>query len=218
MIKKFSIHLPFIISLSFTGLLLAFRIFYSESTTYVFLVWNLFLAWIPLLITSYLFELCHNPHLQRVLLIAWLLFFPNSLYIITDLIHLRERQNIPLWFDAILLFSAILNGMMMAYASINKIDIYLRSKFSLWKCNVILFICFFLSSFGIYLGRFLRLNSWDIFTAPLHLSAEIMERFIFPLHHPRTWGITIILTIFFNAFYFTAKKIPGLIIKPGNNL
>ena len=210
MIKKYSVHLPFFISMSFTGLLLVFRIFYSESITYLFLVWNLFLAWIPLVISSYLAKSHQSKYLQGVLSTGWLLFFPNSLYIITDLVHLRERQNVPLWFDSILLFSAILNGMMMAYGSLNKVENYLRLKFPHWKCNVILFTCLFLSSFGIYMGRFLRLNSWDIFTNPVHLGIEVTQRFIYPLDHPTTWGVTIILTIFFNIFYFSIKIIPGI--------
>ena len=213
MIKKYSVHLPFFISMSFTGLLLVFRIFYSESMTYLFLVWNLFLAWIPLVISSYLAKSHQNKYLLGLLLTGWLLFFPNALYIITDLVHLRERQNVPLWFDCILLFSAILNGMMMAYASLNNVENYLRLKFPNWKCNVILFICLFLSSFGIYMGRFLRLNSWDIFTNPLHLGSAVVQRFIFPFDHPTTWGITIILTIFFNVFYFSTKTMTGLKIK-----
>jgi len=212
MIKKYSVHLPFFISISFTGLLLVLRIFYSGSLTYLFLVWNLFLAWIPLIISSYINQ-SQNKYLQWLSLTGWLLFFPNSLYIITDLVHLRERQNVPLWFDCILLISSILNGMMMAYASLNKIENYLRLKLPRWKCNAILFICFFLSSFGIYLGRFLRLNSWDVFTNPSHLSSVITHRFMFPFVHPTTWGLTIILTIFFNVFYFSIKTIPALITK-----
>lgn len=211
--RKYSIHLLFFASMSFTGLLLAFRIFYSESSTYLFLVWNLFLAWIPLVISSCLSQSKQNQYVQWILLMGWLLFFPNALYIITDLVHLKIRQNVPLWFDSILLFSAILNGMMMAYASLNKIESFLRLKFSKWRCNAILISFLFLSSFGIYLGRFLRLNSWDVVTNPMYLISEILQRFIFPLDHPLTWGVTIILTIFFNVFYFSIKSIPGLIIK-----
>jgi uncharacterized membrane protein len=213
MIKKYSVHLPFFISMSFTGLLLVFRIFYSGSITYLFLVWNLFLAWIPLVISLYVAKFYQSKYLQGVLLTSWLLFFPNSLYIITDLVHLRERENVPLWFDSILLFSAVLNGMMMAYASLNKIENYLRLKFPHWKCNVILFMCISMSSFGIYIGRFLRFNSWDIFTNPVHLSTEVIQRFMFPFDHPATWGVTIILTIFFNVLYFSIKTIPGLLVK-----
>ena len=205
------VHL-LILSVGFTISLLLFRIFYSGSLVYIFFGWNLFLAAVPLAINSFLFR-TKNKNIQWLLFALWLLFFPNSLYIITDLVHLRERQNVPLWFDSILLVSAILNGMMMAYASLNKIENYLRLKFPQWKCNVILSACFFLSSFGIYIGRFLRLNSWDIFTNPRHLGSVVIHRFIFPFDHPTTWGLTIILTIFFNVFYFSIKTIPGLIVK-----
>jgi uncharacterized membrane protein len=98
---------------------------------------------------------------------------------------------------------------MLAYASLNKIENCVLIKLPHWKRNTILSICFFLSSFGIYIGRFVRLNSWDILISPFLLLEVVMHRFMFPLNHPTTWAVTIILTMFFNVFYFTIKQIGG---------
>ncbi len=89
-----------------------------------------------------------------MLFTAWLLFFPNALYIMTDLIHLKERGNVPLWFDVILIFSAAINGLIMAHISLQTVESFLQSKFNIQKSNLILFGCLFFGSFGVYSGDF----------------------------------------------------------------
>src|SRR4051812_1223502 len=94
--------------------LLLCRMLLSFSLTYGFLVWNLFLAMIPYLISTWIIvkqERIRKPHIIAVLTFLWLLFFPNAPYILTDLLHLRERQNIPLWYDLLLLLSFGWNGL-----------------------------------------------------------------------------------------------------------
>ena len=174
-----------VLSIGFTMLLIVFRVFYSERLMYLFFVWNLFLAGIPFGISAVLVRI-KKKYIQRLLFIVWLLFFPNALYIVTDLQHLRERLPVPLWFDTILVFSAAINGLIMAYYSLQMIESFLRSKFNKIKTAMILSGCLFLSSFGVYLGRFLRWNSWDIVNNPMRLGLEIINRFLNPLEHPRT--------------------------------
>ena len=195
----------------FTILLLLFRIYYSGKLMFMFFGWNLFLAAIPLVINDLLSK-AKNKKIQWLLFALWLLFFPNSLYIITDLLHLKERSPVPLWFDTILVFSAAFNGLIIAYTSLHHTELFLRSKFSYLKTNMIICACLFLSSFGVYLGRFLRWNSWDILSDPFGLMLQVTERIFNPFEHPRAWGMTIVLTIFFSIYYFTIKKLPGLII------
>jgi len=196
-----------ILSVGFTISLIVFRIFYSGSLMYLFFTWNLFLAGIPLGITTILVQM-KSKNIQWLLLTIWLLFFPNALYIITDLIHLKDRNPVPLWFDVILIFSAAVNGLIMAYISLQQVELFLKTKFNDHKTGIILFACLFLGSFGVYIGRFLRLNSWDILLHPFGLTFQVMQHFINPFQHSRTWGMTILLTGFFSIFYFTIKKLP----------
>ncbi len=207
---KATINHLILLSVGFTFSLILSRMFYSGSLTYLFFVWNLFLAGIPLLMSKFLIQ-TRKRNFQIMFFTAWLLFFPNALYIMTDLIHLKERGNVPLWFDVILIFSAAINGLTMAYISLQIIESFLSLKFNIQKTNLILFGCLFLGSLGVYIGRFLRWNSWDILANPFGLTYQVGEHIFNPVQHPRTLGMTIILTLFFSIFYFTIKKIPGLI-------
>ena len=201
-----------VLAVGFTISLLVFRIFYSGSLMYIFFVWNLFLAAIPLGISNLLGQ-TKGKSIQWLLFIAWLLFFPNALYLVTDLVHLTDRHPVPFWFDMFLVFSAAINGLIMAYASLQQVELFLRTKFNEQKMGFVLSCCFFLGSFGVYIGRFLRWNSWDVLLDPFGLMSEIVQHIIKPSQHSRTWGMTIILTVFFSIFYFTIKKLPALIIK-----
>jgi uncharacterized membrane protein len=203
---KLSLFQMLLLCIGFTFSLILFRIFYSESLVYLFFAWNLFLAVIPLVLSTFLIKKI-NDKIKWLLFTGWLLFFPNALYIITDLTHLKVRDNVPFWFDIILIFSAVINGLIMAYLSLNHVESFLQSKFTVTQTNLILSGCLFLSSFGVYLGRFLRLNSWDILINPTTIVFDIMHYFIDPFHHSRTWAITILFTLFFSIFYFTIKKI-----------
>jgi len=113
----------------------------------------------------------------------------------------------PYWYDIVLIFSAALNGLIFAYLSLGRIEQFLQKKFNQKTSFVIISICLFLSSFGVYLGRYVRLNSWNVITNPLGLSIEILDRFIYPFDHSRTWSMTIILTLFSGVFYFIVKRI-----------
>ena len=191
------------------GALIAVRVFYSGSGRYIFLVWNIFLAWIPMFISQYLTANSNSKYMQGILLSTWLLFFPNALYIITDLIHLQAVSIVPKWFDAILLFTSSFVGLMMAFISLHKVERFLTGMLSKRKVSMLIILFLFLGSFGVYLGRFLRWNSWDIINNPLTLLSSIADRFLFPTQHLQTWSVTFILTAVFYLFYLTIKKLPG---------
>ncbi|MEP7253986.1 MAG: DUF1361 domain-containing protein [Ginsengibacter sp.] len=206
---KISINQLLLLSTGFTVSMIISRVCYSGQFTYIFFSWNLFLAAIPVVISNYLAE-AKNSTNQIILFVFWLLFFPNALYIVTDLVHLRESTNVPLWYDVIMIFSAALNGLIMAYLSLQKVELFLQSKFNGKQTNVIMMSCLFLGSAGVYIGRYLRWNSWDILINPFGLTTEAAQHFFNPMEHPRSIGMTIILTIFFGLFYMLIKKLPGL--------
>lgn len=208
MSRSFSFESILLAFFLFIVLLIGCRIFFSGSLLFVFLLWNIFLAWIPLKTSQYLVRSEHGKWKQGFLFGLWLLFFPNALYIITDLIHLELESSVPKWYDAILLFSSSVLGLMMAFISLNRVEHYLGKKLgSKWRPWLVgLFI--FVGSFGVYLGRFLRWNSWDILRNPGGLMENIMQRVIFPWEHLRTWGMTGILTVFFLLLYESIKRLP----------
>lgn len=196
--------------LAFIGLMIAVRIFYTGSALYLFLVWNIFLAWIPFAISSIFNKLTDKAIWKQFLIfICWLAFFPNSLYIVTDLIHLDIESKVPKWFDAVLLFSASVAGLMMAFISLYRVEEFFQKVLPGKLQSVAIFMILFLASFGVYLGRFLRWNSWDIVSNPFQLLVSIGHRIISPFDHLQTWTVTGTFTIFFYLLYISVKKMPG---------
>ena len=136
-----------------------------RSTSLAYLVWNLFLAWVPYLITAY--GIKKGASLARFvpLFVLWLLFFPNAPYMVTDVIHVASGVH-HVWLDALEFFFFAWIALMLAAISLREMHSFLRERMSrAWSEVSVIAICA-LASFGVYLGRFQRWNSWDIFTRP----------------------------------------------------
>lgn len=203
--------------LLFTAAMLVMRIMYADNIRYIFLMWNLFLAWIPFQLSL---SLTRNPQYHKWmrygLLACWLLFFPNALYIITDLIHLENAvDTVPVWYDAVLLFTSSLTGLVMAFVSLYQVELFLRKNLRAKHINALMVAVLFLGSFGVYIGRFLRWNSWDIVANPVSLLWEIAFQFTHPLANYKTWAVTVLLTCLFSLLYFTSKKMTGALSEAG---
>lgn len=154
----------------FAAALLAYRILETDTLVYIFLAWNLFLAFIPFWISAWL-KKQEAPKIKHTpLLFAWLLFLPNSPYIVTDLFHLKERAGIPLWFDLALVCSFAIIGLLLLFKSIIDMISVAKRIFSKTWIKYFLPFLFWLVAFGLYLGRYLRFNSWDIASHPLRLA------------------------------------------------
>ena len=103
------------------------------------------------------------------LLVLWLLFIPNAPYILTDLFHLRQRAYFPLWYDLILVLSFAFIGMIIFLKSLRGMLGILKMYVSPFYAAIITPLLFWLISFGLYLGRYLRFNSWNIVNHPFQL-------------------------------------------------
>jgi len=183
---------------AFAVSLLVYRLLKSDSMTYIFLAWNLFLAFIPYWISSYLSKkpvrILHIP-----LLFIWLLFLPNSPYILTDLFHLRLRAGIPLWFDLVLVSSFALIGFALLYRSLLDMIRIFKKHISEKYLLFLLPILFCVIAFGLYLGRYLRFNSWDVVQHPFRLMAESFNC----LFCKDAIGFVIIFAAFMGLVYLT---------------
>src|SRR3989344_3423375 len=194
------------VSSALSIILLYFRIQWSGSLMFVFLTWNLFLAWIPFLLAFVLSEMNNNgtSRIKKVGVFAtWLLFFPNSPYILTDLFHLRLRSEIPLWFDLVLILSFAWNGLLLGFSSLFEIQKVLRTRLSANIVNFFIGGLMVLCSFGIYLGRYPRYNSWDIITNPITLFSDIFNMIIDPMNNTRMVGVTFFFSVFLMVSYWT---------------
>lgn len=183
-----------------------FRFIYSDTKHFLFLNWNLFLAFVPWLLTSLAVI---KPFLQKskitifILLISWLLFFPNAPYILTDLFHIKIQSSMPVWFDLVLILSYAWTGLLFGFLSLWDIEAILGKSIKRGYIIAISTVLLFAGSFGIYIGRYLRWNSWDVIAEPTRLLSDIGDRLINPFDHPRTWGMTLAMGLFLNMVYWS---------------
>jgi uncharacterized membrane protein len=175
--------------------LLAYRIHWSDRTSFYFLSWNLALAAIPLLFAAaaLMMSRARWTYPSLGMLIPWLLFLPNAPYILTDLMHLKVRAPIPLWYDLVMLLSFALTGLLLGFLSMMCAE---RVLLKVFKRPVVMAIhgaVLFLCGFGIYLGRFLRWNSWEIATRPRSFLYLVGDRVLDPTEHGKTWAVTVLI-------------------------
>jgi uncharacterized membrane protein len=179
--------------------LVALRVHYTSKVTFVFLLWNIFLALIPYAISTLLVlfqDKIRSKWILIVTFLCWLCFFPNAPYILTDLFHLKPRTGVPYWYDLALILFFAWNGLMLGYASVMDIQTVLTQQFNRWIGWAIAISSLVLGSFGIYLGRYLRWNSWDVVSSPIGLIHDIATRLADPMAHQQTYGVTILFAAF----------------------
>jgi uncharacterized membrane protein len=204
--SRFKINMLLILMTVFCFSLSAFRYYISDTKVFLFLNWNLFLAWIPLLLSSFILAFNIKSKISLIfIIIVWILFFPNSPYILTDLFHLRARNSVPIWYDLVVILSYAWTGLICGFISLNDIEKSLSEYGKRNSINAVIIFFLFMSSFGVYLGRFLRWNSWDVLNNPFGLFSDIVVRFIYPLEYTKTWGVTVLMGIMLNFMYFTFK-------------
>lgn len=182
------------------------RVIWSDEGTFTFLIWNLFLAWMP-----YLFSLAAlvihrwQPGWWWAVIppgAMWLLFFPNAPYILTDLIHLRQR-TIPIWYDIGLLVTFALTGCFLAIASLRSMQKIISAFVGRMLSWVFVMGTMGLTSFGIYMGRYLRWNSWDLFTDPYPVLRDIYHPIRYPFSNKETIAFSIMFAAILFVFYLT---------------
>ena len=199
-------RLVLILSLAFVLLLALTRVVWTGRYTFAFLPWNLFLAGLPWLITRVLDRSGARPAYQRwTLFFVWLMFFPNAPYLITDLVHLDPERGVPVWFDIILLFSAAWTGLWMGLMSLRSVESFLATSLGTFRMRLAMPVLLFLSAYGVYLGRVLRWNSWDIFIRPGAILYDTALRVRHPFHHLETWGLTWMMGVLMCMVYYGMK-------------
>ena len=194
--------------------LVAARIAYSDSVRYTNLVWNLFLAWIPFVLAYLAYTLSWKKWLLYLVIpitaFLWLIFFPNAPYILTDLQHLaKESTCAPLWYDVIVLVWFSWTGLLLGLVSLYLIHNIIQRTFGRTLGWAFVFIVSGLSSFGVYLGRFVRFNSWDILNDPKEIVVTILGLAIDP--SMRLVAFTILFAVFYLFVYLTLYSFAHLI-------
>ncbi|WP_257451537.1 DUF1361 domain-containing protein [Archangium lipolyticum] len=188
--------LPVLLSGTVAVVMLQARLEWSGRMSFIFLVWNLFLAFVPYGL-ALLAGLLHARGLARwwnllPLGVAWLLSFPNAPYLVTDFIHLKPRPGVPLWFDAAMLASFAASGWLMGLLSL---EVWKRLLEERWGRAVAwsgVLAASVLCGYGIYLGRFERWNSWHVLSRPGSLFEAVLGHLREPLTYRWLVGTTLV--------------------------
>jgi uncharacterized membrane protein len=204
-----------LLSSVFSIVLVIIRVAMTGSRMFLFLPWNLLLAFIPYYITRKLMAnpaWIENKWKLAAASVLWLLFIPNSFYIITDLFHLGKYDEAPRWFDLTLIFSFAWNGLMLGIVSVKQMEsivqFYTPPRYG-W---MFIYFIMWMNALGIYIGRFLRFNSWDIVTNPFSLMNEILAMVVHPFDYMYTWGMICFFAVLMTIMYVTVRRIGEMVV------
>src|SRR3954462_1674436 len=162
------------------------RVLWTGHIRYAGLIWNLFLAWMPLVFALLAAEKYQTGPARNWrflgLTTAWLLFFPNAPYIFTDVIHLNTSYFAHFWVDLMLVLLCALTGMVLGFLSLYLMQSLVAHRYGQLASWAFIAAVAGLSGFGICLGRFLRFNSWDVLVRPVKLYHGIGTLVADPFH------------------------------------
>lgn len=187
--------------------MVAVRMKRTGSGYYLFLLANLFLACVPLFFSTALRFATHHefPKIIRLALLSlWLLFLPNAPYILTDILHLTRASHAPAWYDLALLLSCSGTGLLLGYLSLIDVQAIVARNIGSAFGWIFALVSLVLSGFAIYLGRFLRWNSWDVLIEPSRLF-EIMGTVTHPWAHTQAVSVTLIFGGILTLGYLTLR-------------
>jgi uncharacterized membrane protein len=202
-----------LLNMLFSCALVVARISHTHKLTFIFLFWNLFLALLPWCLSKWISENLKRVKSRSVFVMSflvWLALIPNSFYILTDLYHLGDAYNdylVPKWYDLAMILSFAWNGLILGILSVRQMEKNLQQHFSLKKEWWFLFPVMWMNALGVYIGRYMRFNSWDIITDPFQLVRDMTVILLHPVTFRYAWGMIFSFSILFSFFYLTLKRV-----------
>lgn len=188
--------------------LYAFRAFISQSFRLGFVFENLALAWLGLIFGWLLVKRLQKlPWLSRQnigLSILWLLFLPNTWYVLTDFLHVFPTGEVSQLFDIVLICLLVINGFVLGFTSLFLVHRELLKRLNQNQSTAVIAAVILLASFAIFLGRDLRWNSWDVITNPSGLILNVSDQVIDPFSHRQAINVTGLFFVLISSLYFSA--------------
>lgn len=197
------------LSLAFSVSLVMAASVYTGRPVYFFLCWNLFLAYIPFLITQLARRFPAMEKRKSVFafrFLIWLAFLPNTFYLLTDLFHLGEMVVVPAWFDLLVLLSFAFNGVFLGVLSMRQMEKETAQLWPVFGGPLFVYPLMWLNAWGVYIGRYLRFNSWDVVASPLTLAQDLLNLLIHPVQHRQAWAMVIGFSMFMTLVYQMLKR------------
>jgi uncharacterized membrane protein len=217
--RRLAVLAAFVLMSAFCVTLVQVRMHYAGTNHDEFLIGNLFLAWLPFLFALLLYDGDRRgrPRLQLgVLAVLWLLFLPNAPYLLTDIIHLTPLPPVPLWYDALMFVACAWTGLALGIGSLLLVHGVARRGLGERASWLLLVPVLALVSLGIYLGRVVRLNSWDALLHPGRVAQVIASPLRDPLAHPRFLVVETLFTVFLILAYLLVYTVVELRLEHGD--
>lgn len=178
---------------------------------YGYMVWNLFLAWVPLLLIVWLRQVLKRKRWSSwqgiTLSVLWLGFLPNSFYMISDYIHLEDQPSVDVLYDAVMLTSFVLTGLFLGYLSLYLFHNELGRRLPARSARKIIAFVLFMCSIAIYLGRDLRWNTWDLFVNPAGILFDVSDRLINSRAHGQMFVTIFSFYLLLGVIYIIIRNI-----------
>lgn len=197
-------------SLSSVGLFVI-GAFSNHSAEFAYLNWNLFLAWVPLLLAWWLVVSLRtrlwSSWLPLAITLAWVSFLPNSFYMTSDFIHIQEVRRVDLLYDVVMFSSFIFNGVVLGFVSLYMVHQELLKRMRQRIAVGLVALVLVLSCIAIYLGRELRWNTWDILVNPAGILVDISNRVLTPQTYPQFLTTTLSFFVLIAALYLVTWQI-----------
>jgi uncharacterized membrane protein len=183
-----------------------YRVLMTQSFRFEFIFGNLALAWLGLIFGWLLVRKLKSKRWTNwesiLLTVLWLMFLPNTWYVLTDFLHVLPLGEISQLYDIVLVSTLVINGFVLGFASLFLVHKEFLKRLGENKSMLVVTLIILLSSFAIYLGRDLRWNSWDVITNPSSIILNVSDRVIDPLGHPRAINVTGLFFILIASTYF----------------
>lgn len=206
-----NIVLALLASTKISLVLFTCRALSSHSNRYWFLVWNLALAWLPLMFAWWLKTRLKKTSWATwrnvVLSLLWLSFLPNSFYLVSDFVHLHPTGEVSVLFDSVMFMSFAWNGLVLGFASVIIVHLELIKRLRQRLVLLLLGLAFLLCSFAIYLGRYLGWNTWDILVNPVGILFDLSDRIVRPTSYPNTFTTTSMFFVLLTTTYYTTYRL-----------
>lgn len=196
----------------------AYRTWHTRDLTSLYLPWNLFLAWLPLLLSLRLMNVLRRKAWSSWEALGttflWLVFLPNSFYLISDYIHLQDVSAANVLYDSVMFTMFVSTGVALGFSSLYLIHLQLRRRLTnVWAAawiGLILLMC----SVAIYMGRDLRWNTWDILVNPAGLLFDVSDRLSHPLAYPQMLLVIGAFFVLLGSLYNLLWRATRLFLRP----
>ena len=183
----------------------------NHSFVFSYLMWNLFLAWVPLLLALKLGKVLRRKLWSSwealLFTLLWVGFLPNSFYMISDFVHIQEVSRVDLLYDVVMFSSFIINGVVLGFISLYWVHQELLKRLSRRWAHAVIGTVLLACSFAIYLGRDLRWNTWDILVNPGGILIDVSDRFLHPIAYSQAYTTTLTFFLLLGSLYLVAWQL-----------